>query len=206
MRINLLPREKVKKKSPYLDQGVFAVLSVSLAILIVIGIWVYLQRSADALDKKILDTKNELQKLKKDEEKIAEHKKNTAILEQKVKVIEQLEENKSGPAKNLASLATGIVPGRMWLNTLKCQGAKLALEGVAVDNETIAQFMTNLEDSPEFENVELQFAEETKVEDYLFKKFSLTAIIKTIKDLEATQEASTSGEQKRKNSNTREQS
>jgi type IV pilus assembly protein PilN len=94
----------------------------------------------------------------------------------------------------------------MWLNTLKCQGAKLALEGVAVDNETIAQFMTNLEDSPEFENVELQFAEETKVEDYLFKKFSLTAIIKTIKDLEATQEASTSGEQKRKNSNTREQS
>jgi len=191
MRINLLPREKVKKKSPYLDQGVFAVLSVSLAILIVIGIWFYLQRSADALDKKILDTKNELQKLKKDEEKIAEHKKNTAVLEQKVKVIEQLEENKSGPAKNLASLATGIVPGRMWLNSLKCQGAKLALEGVAVDNETIAQFMTNLEDSPEFENVELQFAEETKVEDYLFKKFSLTAIIKTIKDLEATQEAST---------------
>ncbi len=51
--------------------------------------------------------------------------------------------------------------------------------------------MTNLEDSPEFENVELQFAEETKVEDYLFKKFSLTAIIKTIKDLETTQEAST---------------
>jgi len=190
MRINLLPREKVKKKSPYLDQGVFALLSVSLAILIVIGIWFYLQRSADALDKKILDTKNELQKLKKDEEKIAEHKKNTAVLEQKVKVIEQLEENKSGPAKNLASLATGIVPGRMWFNTLKCQGSKLALEGVAVDNETIAQFMTNLEDSPEFENVELQFAEETKVEDYLFKKFSLTAIIKTIKDLETAQEAS----------------
>lgn len=190
MRINLLPREKVKKKSPYLDQGVFAVLSVSLAILIVIGIWFYLQRSADALDKKILDTKNELQKLKKDEEKITELKKNTAVLEQKVKVIEQLEENKSGPAKTLASLSTGIVPGRMWLSTLKCQGAKVALEGVAVDNETIAQFMTNLEDSPEFENVELQFAEETKVEDNLFKKFSLTAIIKTIKDLEITQEAS----------------
>jgi type IV pilus assembly protein PilN len=189
MRINLLPREKVKKKSPYLDQGVFAGLSVCLAILIVIGIWFYLQRSADALDKKILDTKNELQKLKKDEEKIAEHKKNTAVLERKVKVIEQLEENKSGPAKILASLATGIVPGRMWLSTLKCQGAKVALEGVAVDNETIAQCMTNLEDSPEFENVELQFAEETKVEGYLFKKFSLTAIIKTIKDLEATQEA-----------------
>ena len=79
MRINLLPREKVKKKSPYRDQGVFALLSVCLAILIIIGIWFYLQRSADALDKKILDTKNELQKLKKDEEKIAEHKKSTAI-------------------------------------------------------------------------------------------------------------------------------
>ena len=190
MRINLLPREKVKKKSPYRDQGVFALLSVCLAILIIIGIWFYLQRSADALDKKILDTKNELQKLKKDEEKIAELKKNTAVLEQKVKVIEKLEENKSGPAKILASVSTGIVPGRMWLTNLKCQGAKIALEGVAVDNETIAQFMTNLEDSPEFENVELQFAQETKVEDYLFKKFSLTAIIKIIKDLEATQEAS----------------
>ena len=190
MRINLLPREKVKKKSPYFDQAAFAVALVFLAILIVIGIWFYLQKSADALDKKILDNKNELQKLKKNEEKIAEHKKYTAVLEEKVKVIEQLEENKSGPAKILASLATGIVPGRMWLTTLKCQGAKVTLEGVAVDNETIAQFMTNLEDSPEFENVELQFAEETKVEDYLFKKFSLTAIIKILKDLETAQEAS----------------
>ena len=190
MKINLLPREKIKKKSPYFDQGVFAIALVCLAILVVIGIWFYLQRSADALDKKILDTKNELQKLKKDEEKIAELKNSTAILEQKVKVIEQLEENKSGPAKILASLATGIVPGRMWLTTLKCQGAKIAIEGVAVDNETIAHFMTNLEDSPEFENVELQFAQETKVEDYLFKKFSLTATITTLKDLETIQEAS----------------
>ncbi len=190
MRINLLPREKVKKKSPYLDQAAFAIALVCVAILIVIGIWFYLQRSADALDKKISDTKTELQKLKKDEEKIAEHKKSTAILQQKVKVIEQLEENKSGPAKILASVATGIVPGRMWLTNLKSQGAKIALEGVAVDNETIAQFMTNLDDSPEFENVELQFAEETKVENYLFKKFSLTATIKTLKDLEITQEAS----------------
>jgi type IV pilus assembly protein PilN len=190
MRINLLPREKVKKKSPYFDQGVFAVALVCLSILVVIGIWFYLQRSADALDKKILDTKNELQKLKKDEEKIAELKKNTAVLEQKVKVIEQLEENKSGPAKILASLATGIVSGRMWLTTLKCQGSKVALEGVAVDNETIAKFMTNVENSAEFENVELQFAQETKVEDYLLKKFSLTATIKAIKNLETTQEVS----------------
>ena len=190
MKINLLPREKIKKKSPYFDQGVFAIALVCLAILVVIGIWFYLQRSADALDKKILDTKNELQKLKKDEEKIAELKNSTAILEQKVKVIEQLEENKSGPAKILASLATGIVPGRMWLTTLKCQGAKIAIEGVAVDNETIAQFMTNLDDSPEFENVELQFAEEAKIENYLFKKFSLTATITTLKDLETIQEAS----------------
>jgi type IV pilus assembly protein PilN len=190
MRINLLPREKVKKKSPYLDQGVFAVLSVCLAIVIVLGIWFYLQRSADALERKILDTKNELQKLKRDEEKIAEHKKKTALLEQKVKVIEQLEENKSGPAKILASLATEVISGRMWLNTLKCQGAKLALEGVAVDNETIAQFMTSLEGAHEFENVELQFAEETKIENYLIKKFSLTATIKIFKELEATQETS----------------
>ncbi|HPD60577.1 MAG TPA: PilN domain-containing protein [Thermodesulfobacteriota bacterium] len=190
MKINLLPREKLKKKSPYFDQGVFAIALVCVAILVVIGIWFYLQGSAAALDRKILDTKNELQKLKKNEEKIAGLKKSTAILEQKVKVIDQLEENKSGPAKILASLAMGIVPGRMWLSTLKCQGSKIVLEGVAVDNETIAQFMTNLEDSPEVENVELQFAEETKIENYLFKKFSLTAIITTLKDLETIQEAS----------------
>lgn len=190
MRINLLPREKVKKKSPYVEQGAIAATLVCLAVFIVFGIWFYLQRSADALDKKILDTKNELQKLKKDEEKIAEHKKNTAILEQKVKVIDQLEENKSGPAKILASLATGTVPSRMWLTTLRCQGSKIALEGVAVDNETIAQFMNNLEDAPEFENVELQFSQEAKIDEYLFKKFSLTATIKSIKDLETTQQAS----------------
>jgi type IV pilus assembly protein PilN len=106
-------------------------------------------------------------------------------------VIEQLEENKSGPAKILASLSTGIVRERMWLTNLKCQGAKLALNGVAFDNETIAQFMNNLENSPEFENVELQFSEEAKVDDYLLKKFSLTTTLKAIKSLESIQEAST---------------
>ena len=193
MRINLLPREKAKKKSPYLEQGVFAALSLGLVFIILIGIRFYIQRNVEALDKKILDTKNELQKLKKDEEKIAELKKNAGVIEQKVKVIEQLENNKSGPAKILAGISTSIVPGRMWLTNLRCQGSKLTIDGIAADNETIAQFMTNLEDSPEFENVELRVAEGNKIESYIFKKFALTSTITTNMNLEKTEKASAKG-------------
>jgi type IV pilus assembly protein PilN len=72
----------------------------------------------------------------------------------------------------------------MWLTQLKSQGALLTLDGISIDNETIAQFMTNLENSGQFENVELKFAQETKIENYILKKFSVTAILRVMKEVE----------------------
>lgn len=196
MQINLLPREKVKKRSPYLEQGITAAISVVVTLVVLFSFWLYLLNKIDTLDKKILDTKVELEKLKKDEAKIAELKKSTQIYQQKVNVIKQLEKNKTGPVKILDEIAIRN-PKRMWLNNLKYQGTKLTLEGIAVDNETIAQFMTNLEDSPEFMNVELQVAEETKVDEFMFKRFVLTATIESIKEPEAATEVSDKGKTKK---------
>ena len=189
MQINLLPREKIKKRSPYLEQVIIAAISVAVIVVFLFSFWLYLVNRIDTLDKKILDTKVELEKLKKDEAQIAELKKSTQMYQQKINVIKQLEKNKTGPVKILDEIAIRN-PKRMWLNNLKYQGTKLTLEGIAVDNETIAQFMTNLEDSPEFMNVELQIAEETKVEKFMFKKFVLTATIESIKEPETTTEVS----------------
>ncbi|MCX8012044.1 MAG: PilN domain-containing protein, partial [Desulfobacterota bacterium] len=142
MKINLLPRKKVKKRSPYLEQVVFAVALIGVILLVLIGGWWYLQKNIEALNKKIAITQKEIQRLKKDEEKIAQLKKDTNILEQKIKVIDQLEKSKSGPVKILSEIALGSIAERMWLTNLSCQGANLNLEGIAADNETIAQFMT----------------------------------------------------------------
>jgi len=190
MRINLLPRKKVKKRSPYFEQGVFGVVVIGGVLLILLGGWWYLQKNIEALNKKIAITQKELQRLKKNEEKIAELKKNTGILEQKVKIIEQLEKSKCGPVKILAEIASSSIPERMWLTNLRCQGSVLSLEGIAADNETIAQFMTNLENSSEFENVELKVVEGAKIEGYLLKKFALASVIKSFKSLEEVQTSS----------------
>ena len=181
MKINLLPRDKIKKGPVYIEQLFVAGGLIALTIIILMAVLVYFQSSVRALDKKIAETEKELEELKSKEVQIEEYKKANQTLDQKVGVIEQLKKRKSGPAKMLAEIADRL-PEKMWITSLRTKGLALALEGVAIDNETIADFMTRLEASPEFENVELKVAQETRVEGLTLKKFSLTASILAMKD------------------------
>ena len=61
----------------------------------------------------------------------------------------------------------------MWLSKLSLVGTSLAMEGYAVDNETIANFMKDLEPSRFFRNVELRLTEKKEVEGVGMKYFSL---------------------------------
>lgn len=181
IKINLLPRKEVKKKAALTEQGAIAIIAVAVILGILVYWKVNVRGKVADLDRKILSTKSDLEKLKKNEVEIEELKASEQVLQQKIDVIKQLETRKTGPVRMLDEIASRI-PGKMWLTDMKSQGALLTLDGVAIDNETIAQFMSNLENSNQLSNVELKVAQETKIEDYMLKKFSITCGIKVMEE------------------------
>ncbi|MGZ3603813.1 MAG: PilN domain-containing protein, partial [Thermodesulfobacteriota bacterium] len=60
----------------------------------------------------------------------------------------------AGAAKVLDELSIDK-PEKLQLESLKKDGSKLGIEGIALDDETIANFMTNLRKSKLFRGVDL---------------------------------------------------
>ncbi len=150
---------------------------------------------------RIKSIESSITKLKQEKEKyapiLAEMKqleKTKKDLENKINIIKSLKSDSSTTVHILDEVAKKVDSKRMWLNTLKQQGASLNLSGVALDNRTVAQFMDALKKSPFFKNVNLSSATLAKVAGRNLKKFSLTCSIMNPK--EKTQKTTNPGKQK----------
>jgi type IV pilus assembly protein PilN len=95
-------------------------------------------------------------------------------LETKLQIIERLQKGKMLVVQLLDRIGATI-PEKMWLDELGLKGQKLSMEGYAVDNETIAAFMKELERTKSFRTVELLLTEQKDVEGVGMKHFSLMA-------------------------------
>jgi len=199
IKINLLPKKPIGVKPALVEQGVVAIIALVVVLVILFLFQINVQGDVEELTQRITATKEELKKLEESEAQIEQLKASELTIQQKIDVIKKLEARKTGPVIVLDQIASRI-PAKMWLTTMKSQRAFLQMEGVSIDNETIAQFMTNLESAGEFENVELQFAQETKIEDFMLKKFSVSSTIKVMKEVEAeeTKEVAAGKEKKKK--------
>jgi len=199
IKINLLPKKPIGVKPALVEQGVVAIIALVVVLVILFLFQINVQGDVEELTQRITATKEELKKLEESEAQIEQLKASELTIQQKIDVIKKLEARKTGPVIVLDQIASRI-PAKMWLTTMKSQRAFLQMEGVSIDNETIAQFMTNLESAGEFENVELQFAQETKIEDFMLKKFSVSSTIKVMKEveLEETKEVAAGKEKKKK--------
>ncbi len=178
IRINLLMARAVRRKV-----GLRKEISISVFILLlvffIIGLfqWIYWNQSRDLQDQ-ISDRKAKLEKLRTLKKQIEKYKANIKLLEKKLDIITELKKNKAKPVQILDVLSTNI-PDKMSLRSLKKQGPKLELSGWALDDEVIANFMTNLQRSRYFTGVELIVTERFKPAgaDINIKKFTITSTI-----------------------------
>jgi type IV pilus assembly protein PilN len=91
-------------------------------------------------------------------------------------VINLLRKEKSSSAKVLDELSIDK-PEKVYFESVKKDGSKLGIEGVALDDETVANFMTNLRKSKLFKNVDLVVSEQILVTKIQLKKFILSCEI-----------------------------
>jgi type IV pilus assembly protein PilN len=99
-----------------------------------------------------------------------------ADIEKKLKVIDELSLSRSGPVHLFDEIATHL-PDRMWLTSMGVKGQALTIQGVSLDNELVALFLTALNSSPYFEEVELLQTEAKEVGGYKLNAFELSATL-----------------------------
>jgi type IV pilus assembly protein PilN len=149
IRINLLPFRAARKKENVRRQVSVFLLSIML-LLIVLG-WVhfYLQSKQQKMTTNVADVQDELALYKKKNKEIKALRNKLKTLNQRKSVIEGLEAKRFKPVHVLDNLTQQIVKGRMWLTQLALKGDRVHLAGIAVDNNTVANFMDNIETIPQ---------------------------------------------------------
>ncbi len=99
-----------------------------------------------------------------------------ADIEKKLKVIDELSLARSGPVHLFDEVATHL-PDRMWLTQMEVRAQKLTVQGVSLDNELVALFLTAMNASPYFEDVELLQTEAKEVDGYKLNAFEMSATL-----------------------------
>ncbi len=186
IKINLLPYRVSKKKETATQQLMImgAILVISL---VVIGtVYAVTLSKIRTAKEEITRSEEELATLKKKIGEIDNLKKLQAEVQKKLDILNQLRKAKTGPAVRLARLSD-IVSERMWLTKYAESDTSVSISGLAYSEELIADFMTKIQGSPEFTNVELQVSEQQEVSGVKLKKFDITCALKTTKKEEPTQ-------------------
>ncbi|MBS3757385.1 MAG: PilN domain-containing protein [Desulfobacterales bacterium] len=163
IRINLLPYRAARTKENIRRQ--ISVFSLSI-VLIIILFWVfngYLNGRIEKLSVKLDDLQKEVKRYEEKAKRVEEIKEKLASLNKKIEIVNQLKAFRKAPPKLLAEMTEKVVPDRMQLTKFSADKNSVSLEGMALDNETIAVFMTRLERSSLFNGVNLKSAkQETK--------------------------------------------
>ena len=147
IRINLLPFRAARKKENVRRQISIFLLLLALTLILVFYTNYSLNSEIEDLKKKVAAAKVEKEKFKKITAQIKELEVKLSALQKQKDVIVDLERNRKEPLRLMESMTEDIVAKRMWFNSLSYVNNVVSVKGVAIDEKTVADFMTNLENS-----------------------------------------------------------
>ena len=119
-------------------------------------------------------------------------KKELGNLEKKTKVIKNLEKKRKDAFFLLDNMTKMVVENtsnsrsdtlsdndnkhgkRLWFIDFQAKGDNIDIKGIAMDNKTVADFMTRLENSKLYKNVNLKRLEQKKIRKLNLKSFAIT--------------------------------
>jgi type IV pilus assembly protein PilN len=176
IKINLLVARKGKVKVGVNKEVVILLLSIAISIVLLAFIQWKVNKGKEEILAQISNTKKEITYYKSLTTEVNKAKEAQKVLQDKLNVINTLRKEKESPAKVLDELSIDK-PDKIQLESLKKEGTKLGIEGIALDDETVANFMTNLRKSRIFRNVDLIVSEQVEQSKIKLKKFILSCEI-----------------------------
>ncbi len=181
IRVNLLAADQVRVKTPAFSGLGANKVHILGAILVVaaLGIVAYrhldLQSQQRYADLQLQQAKAEETRLKAVTEELARFEAQTALLQQRVALIEQLRKGQRSPVTLLDQVSKGL-PDRLWLTEMKQAGADVTLEGRTTTLTALSDLIGNLESSGAFRKpVEIMNSEVEESKDGDLVKFLVKA-------------------------------
>ena len=175
IRINLLPFRAARKKENVRQQISIFLLSFLFIFAAMFYYNMILNSEIKELDNNIATITKEMNKYSKINKEIASIKNNLAILKKKTDVIKDLEVSREESVRLLDAMTNMVIEKRMWLTSLEDREGRVSLKGIALDNKTVADFMTRLEQLELFKNVTLKITKQKKFKKSIdLKSFEIT--------------------------------
>ena len=169
IRINLLgvpkPKKGKREGAPVMPtlptDGPNPIFLLIVVLTISIGAVLYLQRQYTAENERIAAQMKKEQmdsvRLAAIKAKYEQRQKEAAEYEARVRVIDELRNNQSGPVDLLTMLGTTVNNTEaVWLNTMNDGGNQINVEGVALSANAVANLMSNLSKSGYFKTVQIE--------------------------------------------------
>jgi type IV pilus assembly protein PilN len=182
IKINLLPVKRAARKSKSPADEAMMQLGIGLGVaLIAVGAcgyrWLALQDEVTQQTQIKTTKTKELDDLKKKVQEVEDYEKKKRILEDKNRIIEELRKKQGGPVRLLDYLSQSVDPLKVWLT--KVEGdTQVRVEGKALSNDDIVQFVLNLQQSNLFSSVALQESVKEQDGNLWFYSFKLIMTVK----------------------------
>lgn len=192
IRINLLPFRAARKKENVRRQVSIVLLSLFLVILLMIYFNLSLKNKIEALDAKVESTKKQIALVEKQAKEVDRIKKEFDKLNKKIEVIKNLETTRKASVHLLDNMTKMVVEKtsisefdisegkdikpekRLWFTNFSAKGNNINIKGIALDNKTVADFMTRLEISGIYKDVNLRTLRLQVVNKLKLKGFEIT--------------------------------
>jgi type IV pilus assembly protein PilN len=188
IRINLLGVSKSRSKhggasaAPSMEGGNLGSPAMKVLVVLVVagvfnlGYWYKLDKQAKDIAQQMQQAEQKNRELAEVKARYLERQREAQNYKRRVDVIDQLRANQSGPVDLLNTVgATVNKTEAVWLNNMKDQGTSVAIEGMALSTDAVANLITNLQKTGYFRNIEIKetFQDETYKEMQAFQ-FVLT--------------------------------
>jgi len=176
IRINLLPVREERRKASARQLALVLVSAVVGSVLLAGVVHWKVRHDISSSIEMAQQTQQEIDRFGPQLKQVEEFKKTKAEIEQKLDVIQGLNEARSGPVHMLDELATHT-PERIWISKISVHNGRLEMEGMSLDNELVALFLTALEESPYFKDVELVETQAKEKNGFRLNAFEVSGVM-----------------------------
>ena len=173
IRINLLPFRAARKKENIRRQVSIFFLFLAFVIMALFYVHITLGGRITKLQNTVTQTKKEVVKYRKITKEIKSIKKKLAVLKKKTGVIKKLQKNRFEPVNLLDTMTQKVIAKRMWFTKFQTKANQVIITGIALDNKTVADFMTRLEGTGLFATVKLKKITVQKIKGSNLKRFNI---------------------------------
>lgn len=156
IRINLLPYRQYQSRLGFKRMLTVAAATMALLLTALVGYHLHLTGHIKQLTTESEHIRQQVTAYHQMNRQVTANQEKARILKQKMAIIGGLEQGRFRTVALLNDVSANLISERMWLTSLTSSATGVEISGVAMDEKTVADFLTRLEKSPLFATVGLK--------------------------------------------------